>query len=85
MDVDESDDLGREAETSDTEITGEGGWRRKSRFKKKIGIRTGSWLVCLLLYRDYIVQATIKDLKDEGETNHLGALVEGAESCLRLF
>ncbi|KAM1463426.1 hypothetical protein ACFXTO_043218 [Malus domestica] len=76
MDADESDDLGREAETSDTEITGEGGGRRKSRLKKKIGIRTGSWLFCLLLYRDYIVQATIKDLKDEGETNHLGAVVE---------
>ncbi|XP_009369570.2 phenylacetaldehyde reductase [Pyrus x bretschneideri] len=45
----------------------------------------GSWLVRLLLHRDYTVHATVKDLKDEGETKHLEALVEGAESRLRLF
>ncbi|CAI9288142.1 unnamed protein product [Lactuca saligna] len=44
----------------------------------------GSWLVRLLLYRGYTVNATVKDLKDEKETKHLEAL-EGAESRLRLF
>ncbi|KAM1951039.1 hypothetical protein ACFX15_005692 [Malus domestica] len=45
----------------------------------------GSWLVRLLLHRDCTVHATVKDLKDDGETKHLEALVEGAESRLRLF
>ncbi|CAN6556392.1 unnamed protein product [Malus baccata var. baccata] len=44
----------------------------------------GSWLLRLLLHRDYTVHATVKDL-GEGETKHLEALVEGAESRLRLF
>lgn len=44
----------------------------------------GSWLVRLLLDRGYIVNATVKDLKDEKETKHLKSF-EGAESRLRLF
>ncbi|KAI4318313.1 hypothetical protein L6164_026100 [Bauhinia variegata] len=44
----------------------------------------GSWLVSLLLGRDYTVHATVKDLKDENETKHLEAL-EGADTRLRLF
>ncbi|KAF8394871.1 hypothetical protein HHK36_018808 [Tetracentron sinense] len=44
----------------------------------------GSWLVRLLLDRGYTVHATVKDIKNEGETKHLEAL-EGAESRLRLF
>ncbi|ONH99805.1 hypothetical protein PRUPE_6G051400 [Prunus persica] len=44
----------------------------------------GSWLVRLLLDRNYTVHATVKDLKDEGETKHLEAL-EGAATRLRLF
>ncbi|PWA60784.1 NAD(P)-binding Rossmann-fold superfamily protein [Artemisia annua] len=44
----------------------------------------GSWLISLLLDRGYTVNATVKDLKDENETNHLEAL-EGAETRLRLF
>ncbi|BBH04604.1 NAD(P)-binding Rossmann-fold superfamily protein [Prunus dulcis] len=44
----------------------------------------GSWVVRLLLDRNYTVHATVKDLKDEGETKHLEAL-EGAATRLRLF
>ncbi|KAH0715848.1 hypothetical protein KY284_008753 [Solanum tuberosum] len=44
----------------------------------------GSWLVSSLLDRGYTVHATVKDLNDEKETNHLIAL-EGAESHLRLY
>ncbi|BFG33859.1 hypothetical protein CerSpe_201340 [Prunus speciosa] len=44
----------------------------------------GSWIVRLLLDRNYTVHATVKDLQDEGETKHLEAL-EGAATRLRLF
>ncbi|CAL0315608.1 unnamed protein product [Lupinus luteus] len=44
----------------------------------------GSWLVQLLLDRGYTVHATVKDLNDEAETNHLQAL-DGAATRLRLF
>ncbi|KAE9594207.1 hypothetical protein Lal_00001313 [Lupinus albus] len=44
----------------------------------------GSWLVRLLLERGYTVHATIQDLKDKDETEHLEAM-EGAKSRLRLF
>ncbi|KAL0369649.1 UNVERIFIED_CONTAM: Cinnamoyl-CoA reductase 1 [Sesamum angustifolium] len=44
----------------------------------------GSCLLHLLLRRGYTVHATVKNLEDEKETNHLRAM-EGAESRLRLF
>nr|CAB3478723.1 unnamed protein product [Digitaria exilis] len=44
----------------------------------------GSWLVRLLLDRGYTVNATVKNLEDEGETKHLQAL-DGADARLRLF
>lgn len=44
----------------------------------------GSYLVSLLLSRNYTVHATVKDLNDEKETKHLEAL-EGADTRLRLF
>ncbi|BFG33861.1 hypothetical protein CerSpe_201230 [Prunus speciosa] len=44
----------------------------------------GSWIVRLLLDRNYTVHATVKDLQDEDETKHLEAL-EGAATSLRLF
>ncbi|GAB2235089.1 hypothetical protein Droror1_Dr00004371 [Drosera rotundifolia] len=44
----------------------------------------GSWLVQLLLHRGYTVHATVKDLKDERETNNLFSL-DGAKSRLKLF
>ncbi|KAJ0020957.1 hypothetical protein Pint_32473 [Pistacia integerrima] len=44
----------------------------------------GSWLVRLLLDRRYTVHATVRNLNDEKETEHLKAL-EGADTRLRLF
>ncbi|KAK1587755.1 hypothetical protein Q3G72_016502 [Acer saccharum] len=44
----------------------------------------GSWLVRLLLDRRYTVHATVKNLNDDKETEHLRAL-EGADTRLRLF
>ncbi|KAI9195985.1 hypothetical protein LWI28_020038 [Acer negundo] len=44
----------------------------------------GSWLVRLLLDRRYTVHATVKNLNDAKETEHLRAL-EGADTRLRLF
>ncbi|TXG74431.1 hypothetical protein EZV62_003010 [Acer yangbiense] len=44
----------------------------------------GSWLVRLLLERRYTVHATVKNLNDDKETEHLRAL-EGADTRLRLF
>ncbi|OAY69035.1 Tetraketide alpha-pyrone reductase 1 [Ananas comosus] len=44
----------------------------------------GSWLLRFLLQRGYSVHATVKNLKDEGETKHLEAL-DGAASRLWLF
>uniref|UniRef100_A0A2P2JKB1 NAD-dependent epimerase/dehydratase domain-containing protein n=1 Tax=Rhizophora mucronata TaxID=61149 RepID=A0A2P2JKB1_RHIMU len=44
----------------------------------------GSWLVLLLLQRGYTVHATVRNLNDEKETEHLRAM-EGAETHLRLF
>ncbi|CAO2141420.1 unnamed protein product [Urochloa humidicola] len=44
----------------------------------------GSWLVRLLLDRGYAVRATVKNIQDEGETEHLQAL-DGAASRLRLL
>ncbi|XP_011089281.1 cinnamoyl-CoA reductase 1 [Sesamum indicum] len=44
----------------------------------------GSCLLHLLLHHGYTVHATVKNLEDEKETNHLRAM-EGAESRLRLF
>ncbi|CAM0883012.1 unnamed protein product [Alopecurus aequalis] len=44
----------------------------------------GSWLVHLLLDRGYTVHATVKNLRDDGETKHLLAL-DGADTRLRLF
>ncbi|CAN6371526.1 unnamed protein product [Urochloa humidicola] len=44
----------------------------------------GSWLVCRLLDRGYLVRATVKNIQDEGETEHLKAL-DGAASRLRLL
>ncbi|XP_047331681.1 phenylacetaldehyde reductase [Impatiens glandulifera] len=43
-----------------------------------------SYLVSLLLDRGYTVHATVKDINDEKETNHLRAL-QGADSRLHLF
>ncbi|XP_078162775.1 phenylacetaldehyde reductase-like [Carex rostrata] len=44
----------------------------------------GSWLLRLLLRRGYTVHATVKNLHDPSETEHLQAL-EGAEEHLHLF
>ncbi|KAK1588730.1 hypothetical protein Q3G72_026487 [Acer saccharum] len=44
----------------------------------------GSWLVRFLLDRHYTVHATVKNLNDDKETDHLRAL-EGADTRLRLF
>ncbi|XP_072997449.1 cinnamoyl-CoA reductase CAD2 [Typha latifolia] len=44
----------------------------------------GSWLVSLLLERGYTVHATVKDLGDPTETEHLRGL-DGAASRLHLF
>nr|CAB3478725.1 unnamed protein product [Digitaria exilis] len=44
----------------------------------------GSWLVRILLDRGYTVNATVKNLEDEGETKHLQAL-DGGDTRLRLF
>ncbi|KAK0606379.1 hypothetical protein LWI29_037089 [Acer saccharum] len=44
----------------------------------------GSWLVRFLLDRHYTVHATVKNLNDDKETEHLRAL-EGADTRLRLF
>ncbi|KAK2643434.1 hypothetical protein Ddye_025197 [Dipteronia dyeriana] len=44
----------------------------------------GSWLVRLLLDRRYTVHATVRNLNDDKETEHLRAL-EGADTRLRIF
>ncbi|XP_051122461.1 phenylacetaldehyde reductase-like [Andrographis paniculata] len=44
----------------------------------------GSWLVKLLLERGYTVKATVLDLGDSSNTDHLKAL-EGADERLQLF
>lgn len=44
----------------------------------------GSWLVRLLLHRGYAVNATVKNIHDDGETKHLETL-DGAPEHLRLF
>ncbi|KAJ8769809.1 hypothetical protein K2173_007669 [Erythroxylum novogranatense] len=44
----------------------------------------GSWLVRLLLERGYTIHATVKDLNDDKETEHLKCL-EGAETRLLLY
>ncbi|XP_050226156.1 phenylacetaldehyde reductase [Mercurialis annua] len=45
----------------------------------------GSWLVLFLLQRGYTVHATVKNLNDEKETEHLKSLEGATESNLHLY